>query len=142
MAPQNPHQALRRALYEILDAALDVEVYRDGIPRLGAKIPSVSITYVGGSGAGLGMGRWIAADTQGEALTLRVQLDLFHSSQAGLDRLADQIYTALFDGYALLFAAGVLAYRPIVSMDVPPEEQMSRGEYRKIIDYEFVVEVG
>lgn len=137
---QNPAQTLRQRLYEVLDAALDVEVYRDGIPRLGAKIPSVSITYVGGAGSGLGMGRWIAADTQGEALTLRVQLDLFHSTQAALDVLADQVYDALFNGYAQLFTAGVLAYRVVLSADMPPEEELSRGEYRKVIDYEFIIE--
>ncbi|MEM2122912.1 MAG: hypothetical protein QXE79_04665 [Candidatus Bathyarchaeia archaeon] len=137
---QDPYRTLRQRLYEVLDAALKVEIYRDGIPRLGAKIPSVSITYVGGSGASLGMGRWIAAGTQGEALTMRVQLDLFHSSQADLDDLADKVYDALFDAYAQLSAASVLAYRVVLSADMPPEEQLSRGEYRKIIDYEFLVE--
>jgi len=136
----NPVQALRRKLYEVLDAALDVEVYRDGIPRLGAKIPSVSISHVGGSGEPLGLGRWITASAQGEALILCVQLDVFHSSQADLDALADQVYNVLFNAYADLAAIGVLAYRITLSMDMPAEEQLSRSEYRKVLDYEFLLE--
>lgn len=137
---QNPIQTLRQKIYDVLSAAFPkITVYRDGVPRLGAKIPSIAITHVSGSESQAGLGRRIGGG-EGEAVRIRLQLDVFHTTQAKADETADQIMKTMFENMSSLRTAGVVKQQMIVCVDVGPEEEMSRGEYRKLIDYEFTVE--
>jgi hypothetical protein len=128
-------------LYDVLASGLSgLEVYRDGIPRIGAKIPSVAITHVSGSSSSAAFADRISALEEGENVRIRLQIDVFHTSQRDLDTVSDTIMKLLFNAKNTLEAAGVLKYHMIVCSDVAPEEATARNEYRKLIDYEFTLE--
>jgi hypothetical protein len=141
MPVSTPIQTLRQKIYDILSAAFpNIDVYRDGVPRIGVKIPSIAITHVSGSEYLTAMGRQIGGGGEGEAVRLRLQIDVFHTTQNNADDAAEKVMRAIFTNMGELRQIGVEKAQMIVCVDVAPEEEMARNEFRKLIDYEFILE--
>jgi len=141
MPTSTPIQTLRQKIYDVLSAAFpNITIYRDGVPRVGAKIPSIAISHVSGSEYLTAMGRRIGSSVEGEAVRLRFQLDIFQDAQDKVDDAADKVIKTMFANMDVFREIGVEKAQMIVCVDVAPETEMTRSEFRKLIDYEFTVE--
>ena len=139
MAAETPIQAVREAIYNLLDKNItDVQIYKVR-PTAGVKVPSIVMQKIGGPGEKpAGLGQRYSASRQGVYITLVIQIDVFHNNTTDLDAVTDRVLELLVKNTIEVGDSELEVKLRRSPMEIPETEA---GEKLYHVNMDFEVEV-
>jgi len=137
-----PIASIRAALKALLDGKLGtgVRLY-DYFPSEGVRAPCAVLQNIAGSGLDAAVGENVGAGMKGYRITVVFQFDVYHSTSAGRDLVADLLLYTLWTSRSTLKSTYKIEMEPPRRIqDLPPDEAGERL-YRRSMDVPFMITI-